>query len=68
MINVVKKHIKLVSPARDEERLRQKLSYLKPRPVTAVEFCRVSFVTIREGVNHRRWPREVIEQFLLAEV
>jgi hypothetical protein len=28
----------------------------------------VNLATLREGVNHRRWPREVIEQFLAVQV
>lgn len=35
--------------------------------LTVEELYRVNLATIREGVNHRRWPREVIERFLLAE-
>jgi hypothetical protein len=46
----------------------QEPKYNVPRPITAAEFCQVHVVTIREGVNHCRWPREVIEQFLAAEV
>ena len=35
--------------------------------LTTEELYIVNLATIREGVNHRRWPREVIERFLLAE-
>lgn len=38
------------------------------RPVTSEEMCEVNLVTLREGVNHCRWPREVIEYFLAAQV
>jgi hypothetical protein len=65
VITLVKKHINYSSQQR--ERILQKQS-VKPRPVTAEEFCQVNFVTIREGVNHCRWPKEVIQQFLVAEV
>jgi hypothetical protein len=67
VITLVKKHINNASQLRPERTLH-KLSSLRPRPVTAEEFCKVNYVTIREGVNHCRWPREVIAQFLVAEV
>ena len=38
------------------------------RPVTSEEMCEVNLVTLREGVNHCRWPREVIEYFLAVQV
>ncbi len=68
MIALVKKHINYSSQLPQQGRMLQEQKYLKPRPVTAAEFCQVNVVTIREGVNHCRWPREVIEQFLVAEV
>ena len=45
---------------------RQKLHDL--RPVTAEELCEVNLATVREGVNHCRWPKEVIERFLAVEL
>lgn len=42
-------------------------NFLEQRPLTTEELSQVHFVTIREGVNHCRWPREVIEQFLAVE-
>jgi hypothetical protein len=30
--------------------------------------CQVHLATVREGVNHVRWPREVIERFLELEM
>jgi hypothetical protein len=44
----------------------QKLGDL--RRLTAEELCQVNLATIREGVNHCRWPKEVIERFLAVEV
>jgi hypothetical protein len=38
------------------------------RHLTTEEVCRVNLATIREGINHCRWPREVIERFLAVEV
>jgi len=38
------------------------------RPLTTEEFIQVSLSTVREGNSHRRWPRDVFEKFLAAEV
>ncbi len=38
------------------------------RPLTTEEVCQVHIATIREGVNHVRWPREVIVRFLQLEM
>lgn len=44
---------------------KQKLNDL--RRVTLQELCEVNLATIREGVNHCRWPREVIERFMAVQ-
>ncbi len=41
---------------------------LDSRRVTIEDLRKVNLATIREGVNHCRWPREVIEKFLAVEV
>jgi hypothetical protein len=41
--------------------------YLR-RPLTTDQLCSVHLATIREGVNHCRWPKEVIERFLAVVV
>jgi hypothetical protein len=38
------------------------------RHLTTEEVCKVNLATIREGVNHCRWPKEVIEMFLTVKV
>jgi hypothetical protein len=38
------------------------------RPLSTEELCKIDLVTFREGVNHRRWPKEIIEQFLAVKV
>jgi hypothetical protein len=38
------------------------------KPVTSEEACQVHLATVREGVNHIRWPREVFERFLQLEM
>ncbi len=40
----------------------------KLRPLSTEELCQVNLATFREGFNHCRWPREVIEQFLAVQV
>ncbi len=37
------------------------------RPLSADELCQVSLATFREGFNHCRWPREVVERFLAVQ-
>ena len=34
------------------------------RPLTAEEVAEVNMATIRESMNHRRWPKEIIQRFL----
>jgi hypothetical protein len=41
---------------------------LDSRRLTTEDLRKVNLATIREGVNHCRWPREVIERFLAVEV
>ena len=38
------------------------------QPLTTEEFLQVSLSTVREGTSHCRWPRDVFEKFLVAEV
>lgn len=38
------------------------------QPLTTEEFLQVSLSTVREGTSHCRWPRDVFEKFLAAEV
>ncbi|HEU4478304.1 MAG TPA: hypothetical protein VFR80_07275 [Pyrinomonadaceae bacterium] len=39
-----------------------------PAKLTTQEYVQVMLATIREGASHPRWPREVVEHFLAAEV
>jgi len=41
--------------------------HLSAHSLSTEELYKVNLATIREGINHRRWPREVIERFLLVE-
>jgi hypothetical protein len=38
------------------------------KPLSTEDLCQVNLATFREGVNHCRWPREVIEKFLAVQV
>jgi hypothetical protein len=38
------------------------------RSLTLTEVMRVNFATVREGIEHRHWPPEVVLGFLAAEV
>ena len=46
-----------------KERVRQ-----TARPLTPAELIAVSLATARESRTHRRWPKEVVEKFLAAEI
>jgi hypothetical protein len=68
-----KKVLTLVPNNFNHSSLRKLQKKIEPRrfgfrPVTSEEMCAVNLVTLREGVNHCRWPREVIERFLAVEV
>ncbi len=64
MSTLVEKHSNCSSyPERQETILHRELM-----PVTSEEACQVDLATVREGVNHIRWPREVIERFLQLEM
>ncbi len=47
---------------------RQCPATINARPLTDTEATTVEMVTIRESTHHRRWPREIIDTFLTAEV
>jgi len=47
--------------------MRRPEGHLSEQSLTTEELHKVNLATIREGINHRRWPREVIERFLLVE-
>lgn len=36
--------------------------------LTAEDFMRVNWATVRESETHRFWPRDVLEEFLSADV
>lgn len=65
MINSEKpsNHSSYSSGQRKPKLLRSKL-----RPLSIEELTQVNLATFREGRNHCRWPREVIERFLAVQV
>ena len=38
------------------------------RPISSTEIVRLNRATVRESTDHRRWPPDVVAQFLAAEV
>jgi hypothetical protein len=61
---LVEKHSDCSSYSERQETIRSG----ELRPLTSEEVCEVHLSTVREGVNHIRWPREVIERFLQLEM
>jgi hypothetical protein len=47
---------------------KTKVARTKLKTLSIEELTQVNLATFREGVNHCRWPREVIEQFLAVRV
>lgn len=39
-----------------------------PSRMTTQDYVQVMLATVREGRRHARWPKEVLEHFLAAEV
>ena len=66
MLTLVKNNLNHSSRSRQPE--NSKPRQFEFRPVTTQEMVDVNLVTLREGVNHCRWPREVIEYFLAVQV
>lgn len=66
MLTLVEKNSNYSSNSKRQQKTKPQRFEL--RPVSNEELCRVNLATLREGVNHRRWPREVIEQFLAVQV
>lgn len=66
MLTPVAKKSELSSHSNGQKKTRPPRFEL--RPLSTEELCKLELATFREGVNHRRWPREIIEQFLAAPV
>ena len=61
-----KRALQLCQPV--EARQVRKAGNLRPSKLTTQEYVQVMMATIREGRHHARWPKEVVAQFLAAEV
>jgi hypothetical protein len=38
------------------------------RPLTSTDLTRVNRATVRESTDHRHWPAEVVQTFMVADV
>jgi hypothetical protein len=38
------------------------------RPLTSTDVTRVNRATVRESTDHRHWPPEVVQKFIVADV
>ena len=66
MLTLVKKESNY--PSCSKRQNKTKPPKFKFRPLSTEELCQVNLATFRESVNHCRWPKEVIEQFLSVGV
>jgi hypothetical protein len=64
VLTLVKQRTNYSSACKRQEKTRR----FEHRPLSTEEMCQVNLATFREGVNHCRWPKEVIEQFLAVQV
>ena len=65
---LVSERVSYSAGLRPEGTMRCAKELLDMGRLTADDLHKVNLATIREGVNHCRWPREVIERFLEVEV
>ena len=66
MLKLIEKNSSHSSYPKRQKKTR--LRQYKFRQLSTEELCQVNLATFREGVNHCRWPREVIEQFLAVQI
>ena len=65
-----------INPKSIEQSFQVWLQGMKPgaltkphkRALTTQERIAVGLATVREGVRHRRWPKEIVERFVAAEI
>ena len=62
-----KRALQLCPPVEAESLVRVSVSDM-PSRVTTQDYVQVMLATVREGRRHARWPKEVLEHFLAAEV
>jgi hypothetical protein len=61
-----KRALQLCQPV--EARQVREEGNLRSSKLTTQDYVQVMMATIREGRHHARWPKEVVAQFLAAEV
>jgi hypothetical protein len=62
-----KRALQLCPPVEAESLVSVSLSDV-PSRMTTQDYVQVMLATVREGRRHARWPKEVLEHFLAAEV
>lgn len=67
MLTLVEKYCDSSSHSKRQKKTETR-RFQRRRLLSAEELCQVNLATFREGVNHCRWPREVIEKFLAVQV
>ncbi|HKZ79208.1 MAG TPA: hypothetical protein VJ124_12975 [Pyrinomonadaceae bacterium] len=58
----------LIKKTRTQEEMPRRMPTLDLRTLTEEELFKVNLATIRESDSHCRWPKDVLERFLSAEV
>jgi hypothetical protein len=56
----------LMTPDRTKHRSSEKA--FGKRPLTSTDLTRVNRATVRESTDHRHWPSEVVQRFMVADV
>ena len=65
---IVRRSLQLCPPVSGLVPEQASAATLFPAKLTTQEYVQVMLATIREGASQPRWPREVVEHFLAAEV
>ena len=52
----------------DETKHRSPQMVFGNRPLTSTDVTRVNRATVRESADHRHWPPDVVQTFMLADV
>lgn len=72
MLSLVEKQVRNSSDSKRKTKTKLRSVPLRPlvqlRPLSAEELCQVNLATFREGFNHCRWPKDVIEKLLTVQV
>jgi hypothetical protein len=66
MLTLVQRRPRLHSSSKRQKKTMTRQFPLKP--LSSEEVCQVNLASFREGYNHCRWPRDVVEKFLAVQV